>query len=144
MQHMRDERRARRILGILGLVTGMALLVAPQAQAKDEFERGFKDELGRIAAHEAAYLGHGLLAVLVDAPYAHRQTVVHTPHRRDPYDRYDDRDRDYRRHRDRDLERQHGYYRYPRDRGYHRGWWHPGSHYHVHDVHVHGRSCGHR
>jgi hypothetical protein len=47
-------------VGVTGL--SLALLGAAPAQAGDEFEDGFKDELGRIAAHEAVRGGRQILA----------------------------------------------------------------------------------
>ncbi len=44
------------------LAVGVGLLLASPAQAKDEFERAFKHELGRIAAHEAVHAGRHVLA----------------------------------------------------------------------------------
>lgn len=48
------------------------LLGSSTAQAGDEFERAFKSELGRIAAHEAVYAGRHFLASALlgyGAPY---------------------------------------------------------------------------
>jgi hypothetical protein len=45
------------------------LLVSGPVRAGDEFEDGFKDELGRVAAHEAVAVGRGVLArILLGAP----------------------------------------------------------------------------
>jgi hypothetical protein len=46
-------------------------LFASPARAGDEFERGFKDELGRIAAHEAVGAGKLVLAHVLLGDYAH-------------------------------------------------------------------------
>jgi hypothetical protein len=67
--------RVRNGVGVTGLA--LALLSASPAEAKDEFEDGFKDELGRIAAHEAVGVGRQVLAgfllagpqVAAPAPY---------------------------------------------------------------------------
>jgi hypothetical protein len=60
--------RMRNGVGIAGLA--LALMSASPAEAKDEFEDGFKDELGRIAAHEAVGVGRQVLAsVLLGGPY---------------------------------------------------------------------------
>jgi hypothetical protein len=54
-------------VGVTGL--SLALLGAAPAQAGDEFEDGFKDELGRIAAHEAVRGGRQILAsILLGGP----------------------------------------------------------------------------
>lgn len=55
----------------LGAIAAAALsFAAPgDARAGDEFEDGFKDELGRIAAHEAVGAGRQILAtILLGAP----------------------------------------------------------------------------
>jgi hypothetical protein len=58
----RFSARSRR-LGLAGgvLAAGLVLATASGAQAKDEFEDGFKIELGRIAAHEAVHAGKHIL-----------------------------------------------------------------------------------
>jgi hypothetical protein len=57
----------RQICVVLAFVS--FLLVSGPARAGDEFEDGFKDELGRVAAHEAVAVGRGLLArILLGAP----------------------------------------------------------------------------
>jgi hypothetical protein len=53
---------------LLFLALVLPLLVSGAARAGDEFEDGFKDELGRIAAHEAVYVGRGLLARILLGP----------------------------------------------------------------------------
>jgi hypothetical protein len=58
------------------LALGSLLLFTGAARAGDEFEDGFKDELGRIAAHEAVYVGRGLLARILLGPPA---PVVYAP-----------------------------------------------------------------
>ena len=56
-----------RIVGVMGLA--LVLSGAEPASAKDEFEDGFKDELGRIAAHEAVRGGRQILAsILLGGP----------------------------------------------------------------------------
>jgi hypothetical protein len=60
------ESTVKHILVALALAP---LLLAPTpAQAGDEFEGGFNDEMGRIAAHEAVYIGRGLLARILLGP----------------------------------------------------------------------------
>jgi hypothetical protein len=56
---------------MLALALVPLLLTSIPAQAGDEFEDGFKDELGRIAAHEAVYVGRGLLARILLGPPAY-------------------------------------------------------------------------
>ena len=52
-----------RLSVLRALAAAGALLFAPGAAlAGDEFEDGFKDELGRLAAHEAVRVGRGVLA----------------------------------------------------------------------------------
>jgi hypothetical protein len=48
-------------LGLLA-IAGLWLAAPPGARAGDEFEDGFKDELGRLAAHEAVGVGRRVLA----------------------------------------------------------------------------------
>jgi hypothetical protein len=58
-----------RVVGLTGLT--LALMGAEPARAGDEFEDGFKDELGRIAAHEAVRGGRQILAgILLGGAYA--------------------------------------------------------------------------
>jgi hypothetical protein len=58
-----------RVHGGLGITALWLLLGASPASAGDEFEDGFKDELGRIAAHEAVGAGRQILAtILLGAP----------------------------------------------------------------------------
>ena len=51
----------------LFLVFGM-LTSAGAARAGDEFENGFEDELGRIAAHGAVAVGRGILTQILVGP----------------------------------------------------------------------------
>lgn len=68
----------RKVLLLVGMafLGGGALLGASPARAGGEFERGFKNELGRIAAHEAVTLGTQILGEFV---YPIR--VIHRPYR---------------------------------------------------------------
>lgn len=103
---------------------GLLLLTASPAQAGDEFERGFKDEIGRIAAHEAFGLGRHIVAdVFLGGGHGHYyQRPVH-------YQTY------YR----------HSYYRDRHDRGHrrHRGHFRGNGHRRHYDRHHHGHGCGH-
>ncbi len=93
----------------------LALLLAGAfarpAEAGDEFEDAFKYELGRIAAHEAVYVGRHVLGTLV----AGAQPYAHPP--RQPYPVYVA------------VPRAHEHYRYGRGRGPYR---HRGHHYGQH------------
>jgi hypothetical protein len=51
-----------------GAVAGLLLLSPAPAIAKDEFERAFKYELGRIAAHEAVGVGRAILGSVIYGP----------------------------------------------------------------------------
>lgn len=84
--HMSVSRTAARAtLAIFAL--GAWMLLAPaSAQAKDEFERGFKDELGRITAHEAVNAGkHVVGAILYGGPHH----GGHAPYGYGRYERHD-------------------------------------------------------
>lgn len=67
----------KRILPTLAFVP--LLLASSAARAGDEFEDGFKDELGRIAAHEAVYVGRGLLARILLGPPPVYAAPVYAP-----------------------------------------------------------------
>ena len=72
--------RVRNSVGVTGLA--LALMSASPAEAKDEFEDGFKDELGRIAAHEAVVVGRQVLAgILIGGP----QVAAPAPYREPSY-----------------------------------------------------------
>jgi hypothetical protein len=126
------------------LVLGLGLLLATSpAQAKDEFEDGFKDELGRIAAHEAVHAGKHVVAAVVYGE-SHRRDRHRDRRDRDDWDR-DDWDRD-------DWDRE-DWDRDDRRRDYHRhGAFHPPGHYkkhkrfkkHKHFRHRHHRHARHR
>jgi hypothetical protein len=76
-------------VGMTGLA--LALLGAEPARAGDEFEDGFKDELGRIAAHEAVRGGRQILASIllgggpVAAPVAYPAEPVYPQAYPEPY-----------------------------------------------------------
>jgi hypothetical protein len=65
-------------IGLIGCALALLVAAGPAA-AKDEFEDGFKDELGRIAAHEAVGAGRAALGyILLGHP-------GYGDHRHDPY-----------------------------------------------------------
>ena len=104
-----------------GLLLGSGvLLAAPEsARAGDDFERGFKRELGRITAREAVRVGRGVVGSVI-LGHGHHGAYGRTP--------YHPR-RHYRRH--------HGYYRpHRRYRSY--GY---GPRRVVHEHYYHGRPC---
>jgi hypothetical protein len=129
----------KRGMGIAGL--SLALLGAPPASAGDEFEDGFKDELGRIAAHEAVRGGRQILAnilfggppAVVAAPAPPPPAVAYYP--AEPYYPAPV----YHEH--------HHYYHYPAY-GYAPGYYEYGRPYgrgghHHHHRHKHHRGCRH-
>ena len=108
-----DTRRGSLWLAALSAV-GL-LLGAPEVRAGDEFEDGFKDELGRLAAHEAVVVGRGVLAGILLGHPGYYPAPAYPTHR--PHYYYDD----YPRHH-----HYHHYY-YPR---WHYGHGHWGGHHH--------------
>jgi hypothetical protein len=76
-------------VGVTGLA--LALVGAEPSRAGDEFEDGFKDELGRIAAHEAVRGGRQILASIllgggpVAAPVVYRDEPVYPQAYPEPY-----------------------------------------------------------
>lgn len=133
--------RVRMGAGITGLA--LVLMGSSPAAAKNEFENGFKDELGRVAAHEAVGAGRQILAgvlfgggprVAAPAPY------------REPAYRYDDSG-DYGYDPEpygRTVVHRHDHYyhpaRYERPRGH--GWGHHRRHHkHHHRGHYRGHDC---
>jgi hypothetical protein len=57
-----NRRRGFGGLAVAALAAGVALLSAGPAQARNDFQNGFEDQLGRIAAHGAVSLGLHVLA----------------------------------------------------------------------------------
>lgn len=57
---------------VAGLLALGVFLGAPQARAGDDFERGFKNELGRIAAREVVHVGRHVVADVVWGHHYHR------------------------------------------------------------------------
>ncbi len=121
---MTNWREAGRRFIRWAAVPALALLLAGAfarpAEAGDEFEDAFKYELGRIAAHEAVYVGRDVLGTLVagaqPAAYARRQ----------PYPVYVA------------VPQVHEHYRHARGRGHYR------NHGHPHGRHWQHSRCGHR
>jgi hypothetical protein len=137
-------RRGGPLLAALS-AAGLFLSAAPEARAGDEFEDGFKDELGRVAAHEAVGIGRGVLAgiLLAGDPRHYGGHRDHGGH----HDYYD-RGGDWGHYRTYPGWR-YSYYR-PYWGGHGRGYWHGhgwgGHHRHYrrhHHGHHHGHGCGH-
>lgn len=118
-------RRWIRWAALPALALLLAGAFARPAEAGDEFERAFKHELGRIAAHEAAYVGRHVLGTLVAGahPYAPAQARAYPVYVAVPQAR-----RHY------GHERGRGHYRERRN-------WERGHRHHRH--HRHDRHCGH-
>jgi hypothetical protein len=74
----------RACAALIVLAAGLAL--APVTYAGDDFERGFKNELGRIAAHEAVGVGQQILGALLLPRYG--QPYGHAGYHRYGYGRY--------------------------------------------------------
>lgn len=62
---MRTNARSKAGWTIAGLLALGIFLGAPRARAGDDFERGFKNELGRIAAREVVHVGRHLVSDVV-------------------------------------------------------------------------------
>jgi len=116
---------------------GLLLAPAPEARAGDEFEDGFKDELGRLAAHEAVGIGRGVLAqILLGGPGYYAEG----PYYRTPPPRYYHEGPYYR-----PYEVWHYGYApgpYPYWRPYGHGYRSHGHHHNYHRHHHH-HGCGH-
>lgn len=119
------------IAGAAGLLLAAGLLAAPAAQAGDDFERGFKNELGRIAAHEAVTVGFGVLGEVFAPVFGGHGTYASRGHHRRRHYSYGGghRGRPYVRH----FRRHH--------RQHHRYGHHDQHGRHGHQGH-HGSSCG--
>lgn len=142
MNQVESRGTGRVRVWLAALSTAGFLLAAPDARAGDEFEDGFKDELGRLAAHEAVGIGRGVLAsILLGGHRGYYDDYPAYPTHRPRY--YDDDDY-YPRHRHYPRWHYGGrpYYRnHHRHHGY--GWGHhPRRHYHEHH-HYHHRGCDH-
>ena len=109
-----SRRRLARVA--VAAVLGGSLLAASPALARNDFQNGFEDQLGRIAAYHAVSVGrHLLLGGLVFHPYQghyryQRRTPWRRPHRgHDHYwvqTHHDDCDHDHG-----DWHNRHGDYR---------------------------------
>ncbi len=150
MELTRGRKRALMLVPA-GIVLGaLFVLAAPEpANAKNEFEDGFKSELGRIAAHQAAGLGRGILGQVIHGGHG----VERVDHRRggrgQRRDRHDDGRGDryyqpypqyrpwwsFRHHRHHRNHIRQGHRPY----GYGFGFYNPG---HGHRGHRHGPACG--
>lgn len=118
------------------LVAGMGIVfLSAPAEAKDEFEDGFKSELGRIAAHRAVYAGGQILGAVIygdSRPHASRRGEY------DRHHRYDDDARHRHRHRYRHHEhRRHDDHRHHWSRVQYR------KHHYKHRHSRHGRKHKH-
>jgi hypothetical protein len=103
---------------LLALLLVPVLLAAGPSRAGDEFEDGFKDELGRVAAHEAVAVGRGILAQILLGPPAYAAPVYAAPVYPRPYP--------------------YPVYAYPYPVYPAPGYWAPyGRHYHHHHHHHH-------
>jgi hypothetical protein len=73
------EKNVRMKLGwsVAGLLVLGVFLGAPQARAGDDFERGFKNELGRIAAREVVHVGRHVVADVVWGHRYYRPRAAH-------------------------------------------------------------------
>lgn len=147
MDRIHAATQPRRLTWLGALAAAMFLAAPEGARAGDEFEDGFKDELGRLAAHQAVVVGRGVLAqVLLGGYPGYYYPVDYPTHRPHYYDRGHERGYDHG----------HGHYRhhggYP---GYYPRWghaygghrWghygHPRNHHHHHHRHHHHHGCGH-
>jgi hypothetical protein len=82
-----EVSRMRKSFVTVALVLALAAGMASSAYAKDEFENGFKTELGAIAARSAVGLGVGLVRGAFGGPYYngyyarpyYRPVVIYTP-----------------------------------------------------------------
>jgi hypothetical protein len=79
---------ATRPILALAVLASVGLLTAAPAQAADEFENGFQDELGRLVAHEVVRAGATLLygpyyaaGAVYTAPLPVRSAVYEARHR---------------------------------------------------------------
>ena len=109
------------LLGVLA-GAGLALAWPSEAGAKDEFEDGFKDELGRLSAHGAFGVGRHILGEILFGYPGYERHAVHTYHpryrnrRRGYYDDYRGgyhRRPYYRRHRHHHHHYRHHHHRRP-------------------------------
>ena len=84
-----------RLLALAATVLGVIAITAAPASARDEFSRGFENEMGRIVAHAAVGAGLGLFhavspPVVVHhraAPVVVRHETTYYGHRPHPYGR---------------------------------------------------------
>jgi hypothetical protein len=67
-------------LAIVAIAVFLVAWMAPAASARNEFENGFKTELGAIAARSAVGLGVGVFNGIVAGPGAYYDGYYATPH----------------------------------------------------------------
>ncbi len=126
--------------GALAMGAVLAVALPERARAGDDFERGFKRELGAIAAHEVVGLGRHILVGAVTGHHHHGHSHVRYDghrHNRVRHHRHDYRGDVYRPYR-------YGY-RYD-DRPYRGKRWHRYERRPrrvVERHYYHGPSCGH-
>ena len=114
----------RKVFPNIGVAVVLVAFLASTAHAKDEFENGFKSELGAMAARSAVGLGLGVINEIVAGPGAYFDGYYGPP-ARSYYDqprryyRPDYRARTYYRHEYRPQYHRYQherYYGYPRTR----------------------------
>lgn len=81
-------RKLSRGAGLLGFGAVLFLVLgASTARADDYFERGFENELGRLAARSIVLIGHGLLVQTPYVSYGSHGVVYRTPYSSIRYER---------------------------------------------------------
>jgi hypothetical protein len=134
--------RTTRIARALALAACAALvLAAAPARAGDEFDRAFKYELGRIAAHSAVHAGAHIVGAVVGYPhppvYRVPPRVIHVPH----YVSYGPPPYYYAGYADSDSDSDSDYYGHPYKYKY--KYKYKSKHHHHHHRHRHYHGCGH-
>jgi hypothetical protein len=121
MSHEKTKRE-NQWLAAIATVLGVMLITAAPASARDEFGRGFENEMGRIVAHAAVGAGFGLFHAVAAPPVVvhHRPAPVVVHHERVYYDDHRPHYKHYkskhhyrhvRHHRGHGDHRGHGHYR---------------------------------
>jgi hypothetical protein len=129
-----SRRGARTAITVIACAAALLVAAAP-ASAKDEFEDGFKDELGRIAAHEAVGAGRAMLGyILLGHPGHYGNNGHHDPY---PYGRgYHERVVYYPvevHHYHHHYYRKHKHHHHHHHYGYHHGGCDHEDHHHHYD-----------
>lgn len=94
-------------IAIVSCAAALALACALPAHAKDEFEDGFKDELGRIAARTAVSGARHLIVGLLSADWSAARADPVEPADSEPHRHYG---REHGEHRDRRHDPAWGHY----------------------------------